>query len=334
MPGTLRHGASQPPCGAELHGSCVRICTLMALERRLPAPARSRVYSCAWIPNMDKANPSDACPDSVGTHAPRQYICLAARLAFHQKRKRNASPAHRRPRRTHPQRPLDEPTARRFALAGALLGRRTRLSARSRRAISRRGGAPYSSRPHLPVLLHQSRAPRRERAPCERWDPRVRGNVQKLTPAEVAARSAVRPPATRLRVPACESPEGTVSFTDRVFGRQRQTLALDCGDFLIRRSDGVFAYQLAVVVDDAAMGVNEIVRGCDLLSSTPRQIYLQRLLGYDEPRYGHIPLLLAPDGRRLAKRDHDLRYGRASPALRYGRASSGMGRPSGRNYPR
>ena len=57
------------------------------------------------------------------------------------------------------------------------------------------------------------------------------------------------------------------------------------------------------------MGVNEIVRGCDLLSSTPRQIYLQRLLGYDEPRYGHIPLLLAPDGRRLAKRDHDLDMG-------------------------
>lgn len=135
------------------------------------------------------------------------------------------------------------------------------------------------------------------------------GTCRNLTPAEVATRSAVRPPATRLRVPVCESPEGTISFTDRVFGRQRQTLALECGDFLIRRSDGVFAYQLAVVVDDAAMGVNEIVRGCDLLSSTPRQIYLQRLLGYDEPRYGHIPLLLAPDGRRLAKRDHDLDMG-------------------------
>lgn len=135
------------------------------------------------------------------------------------------------------------------------------------------------------------------------------GTCRNLTPAEVAARSAVRPPATRLRVPVRESPEGTISFTDRVFGRQRQTLALECGDFLIRRSDGVFAYQLAVVVDDAAMGVNEIVRGCDLLSSTPRQIYLQRLLGYDEPRYGHIPLLLAPDGRRLAKRDHDLDMG-------------------------
>ena len=144
-------------------------------------------------------------PDSVGTHAPRQYICLAARLAFHQERKRNASPAHRRPRRTHPQRPLDEPTARRFALAGALLGRRARLSARSRRAISQRGGAPYCSRPHLPVLLHQSRAPRRERAACERWDPCVRGNVQKSHPCgscrpkrRKAARNA--PPSSRVRI--------------------------------------------------------------------------------------------------------------------------------------
>ncbi len=196
-----------PLVDAELHGSCVRICTLMALERRLPAPARSRVYSCAWIPNMDKANPSDASPDSVGTHAPRQYICLAARLAFHQKRKRNASPAHRRPRRTHPQRPLDEPTARRFALAGALLGRRTRLSARSRRAISRRGGAPYSSRPATyPCFctraeLHAASAPH-----ASDGTPVYAGTWETFTPAEVAARSAVRPPATRLRVPACESP--------------------------------------------------------------------------------------------------------------------------------
>ena len=74
-------------------------------------------------------------------------------------------------------------------------------------------------------------------------------------------------------------------------------------------SDGVFAYQLAVVVDDALMGVNQVVRGRDLLSSTPRQIYLYRLLGFPEPSFGHIPLLLAPDGTRLSKRDRALDLG-------------------------
>lgn len=77
----------------------------------------------------------------------------------------------------------------------------------------------------------------------------------------------------------------------------------------MRRSDGVFAYQLAVVVDDAAMGVTEIIRGCDLLGSTPRQIYLQHLLGLPTPHYAHIPLLMSPDGRRLSKRDRDLDLG-------------------------
>ena len=77
----------------------------------------------------------------------------------------------------------------------------------------------------------------------------------------------------------------------------------------MRRSDGVYAYQLAVVVDDTAMGVNQVVRGSDLLSSTPRQIYLQRLLGLPQPEYGHVPLLLSADGRRLAKRDRDQELG-------------------------
>ncbi len=135
------------------------------------------------------------------------------------------------------------------------------------------------------------------------------GTCRGLTPAEVAERSKRRPPATRLIVPQEDEPNGIITFTDRVYGAQQQVLARDCGDFLIRRSDGVFAYQLAVVVDDAAMGVTEIVRGSDLLASTPRQIYLQWLLGYAEPTYAHIPLLIAPDGRRLAKRDHDLDMG-------------------------
>ena len=79
----------------------------------------------------------------------------------------------------------------------------------------------------------------------------------------------------------------------------------DCGDFYLRRADGVFAYQLAVVVDDARMGVTEVVRGSDLLSSTARQLYLYRLLGLQAPTFAHCPLLLAPDGRRLSKRDGD-----------------------------
>ena len=88
-------------------------------------------------------------------------------------------------------------------------------------------------------------------------------------------------------------------------GPHTENLLRDCGDFYLRRADGVFAYQLAVVVDDARMGVTEVVRGADLLSSTARQLYLYRLLGLKAPRFAHCPLLLAPDGRRLSKRDGD-----------------------------
>lgn len=102
---------------------------------------------------------------------------------------------------------------------------------------------------------------------------------------------------------------GVMHFEDRTYGPQREVLAKECGDFLVRRSDGVYAYQLAVVVDDADMGVNEVVRGCDLLGSTARQMYLQDLLGYAHPSYAHVPLLVAPDGRRLSKRDRDCDMG-------------------------
>ena len=84
-----------------------------------------------------------------------------------------------------------------------------------------------------------------------------------------------------------------------------QNLAAECGDFILRRSDGVYAYQLAVVVDDAFQGVTQVVRGSDLLDSAPRQLWLQEELGLPHPEYGHVPLLLSPDGRRLAKRDRD-----------------------------
>ena len=135
------------------------------------------------------------------------------------------------------------------------------------------------------------------------------GTCRGLSPEEVERRRAQRPPATRLRVPADGDPTGTISFDDLVCGRHEESLARECGDFLVRRSDGVVAYQLAVVVDDALMGVNQVVRGNDLLGSTARQIYLQRLLGYDQPAYAHVPLLVAADGRRLSKRDLDLDLG-------------------------
>ena len=122
-----------------------------------------------------------------------------------------------------------------------------------------------------------------------------------LSPEEQAEKAALRAPAIRLRVP-----EEDISFTDGLFGEQVENLARDCGDFILRRSDGLYGYQLAVVVDDALQGVTEVVRGRDILSATPRQLYLQRLLGYERPDYVHIPLLVDAQGRRLAKRDKDL----------------------------
>lgn len=108
----------------------------------------------------------------------------------------------------------------------------------------------------------------------------------------------------RLRVP-----DEAITFTDGICGERSENLERECGDFVLCRADGVYAYQLAVVVDDARMGVTEIVRGRDLLSSAPRQLYLYRLLGLTPPHYLHIPLLCAPDGRRLSKRDQDLDMG-------------------------
>ena len=143
--------------------------------------------------------------------------------------------------------------------------------------------------------LHASSAPHRE-------DGQVvyAGTCRRLTAAEIAEKSRNRAPALRLI-----TPEERWGFTDGHMGRYEGNLAADCGDFLLRRSDGMFAYQLAVVVDDAAMGVTEVVRGADLLSSTARQLYLYRLLGLPAPKFAHCPLLLAPDGRRLSKRDGD-----------------------------
>ena len=130
------------------------------------------------------------------------------------------------------------------------------------------------------------------------------GICRDLTQEERAAKAAVKPPLWRLRVP-----DETLSFTDGHYDVYRENLASECGDFILRRADGVFAYQLAVVADDIAAGVTQVVRGRDLLSSTPRQLYLYRLLGAPAPAYYHVPLLTAADGRRLSKRDRDLDLG-------------------------
>ncbi|MBR5301547.1 MAG: tRNA glutamyl-Q(34) synthetase GluQRS [Clostridia bacterium] len=122
-----------------------------------------------------------------------------------------------------------------------------------------------------------------------------------LTTDEIAERRKTRSPAMRLRVP-----DETISFEDGLFGTISENLETGSGDYIIRRSDGLFGYQLAVVIDDALSGVNEIVRGRDILFSTPRQMHLQRTLGFDTPCYTHIPLLMDANGRRLAKRDKDL----------------------------
>ena len=110
-------------------------------------------------------------------------------------------------------------------------------------------------------------------------------------------RAMKRPPALRMRVP-----DEVIAYDDGALGPVAQQLARDVGDFVLRRGDGVFAYQLAVVVDDAAMGITDVVRGADLVGSTPRQIALARALGIASPRYVHVPLVVGPDGARLEKR--------------------------------
>lgn len=99
---------------------------------------------------------------------------------------------------------------------------------------------------------------------------------------------------------------GTISFQDTVCGPQEVDLAGECGDFILRRADGAWAYQLAVVVDDATMGVTEVVRGNDLLLSAAQQLYLYDLLGFPAPEFIHVPLICNTEGRRLSKRDNSL----------------------------
>ena len=110
-----------------------------------------------------------------------------------------------------------------------------------------------------------------------------------------------KPAATRLIVP-----DSDISFVDGHYGAQSVNLAHHVGDFIIRRKDGAWAYQLAVVIDDALMGVTEVVRGCDLLLSSPQQMYVAQLLGFTSPQFIHLPLLCNAQGQRLSKRDGGL----------------------------
>ena len=122
---------------------------------------------------------------------------------------------------------------------------------------------------------------------------KVLGEAEKNTPATI-----------RLMVP-----DETITFCDGHYGEQQVNLAKHCGDYILRRRDGAWAYQLAVVVDDALMGVTEVVRGRDLLLSTPQQLHLYRTLGFPEPHFCHHPLLINEKGQRLCKRDLSMDIG-------------------------
>lgn len=115
---------------------------------------------------------------------------------------------------------------------------------------------------------------------------------------------SLTPHATRLWVP-----DKPVEFDDRLYGKQSVNLARECGDFVVKRADGAWSYQLAVVIDDALMGVNEVVRGNDLLQSAAQQIYLGKLLGFAPPAYFHVPLVCNEQGQRLSKRDRSMSAG-------------------------
>ncbi len=143
----------------------------------------------------------------------------------------------------------------------------------------------------------------------------TRGSLNLVNAPHASDGHPIHPAACRLRseeerqkmkgAPAwrLEAPDLTIRFVDGVYGEYAENLKDGCGDFVLRRADGVFVYQLAVVVDDGAAGVTQVVRGCDLLSSTPRQLYLCRLLGLPEPSYWHVPMLTDVEGRKLSKRD-------------------------------
>jgi glutamyl-tRNA synthetase len=131
--------------------------------------------------------------------------------------------------------------------------------------------------------------------------PRYPGTCANLTHAQREERRRVRAPSLRLRVP-----QGSLAFHDQLLGGQAFDTQQLVGDFVLRRGDGLFAYQLAVVVDDGSMGITQVLRGADLLPSTARQILLHHLLGQPQPRWAHVPLVIGKNGERLSKRDRSL----------------------------
>lgn len=134
---------------------------------------------------------------------------------------------------------------------------------------------------------------------------RYSGVCRKLSPQQVQTKMKIRRPALRMKAES-----QAIVFTDRIQGQIVQNPALTCGDFIVQRTDGVIAYQLAVAVDDGLMEISEVVRGLDLLASTPRQLLIMQCLNLPQPSYAHIPLLVNEQGQRLSKRDRamDLEY--------------------------
>jgi glutamyl-Q tRNA(Asp) synthetase len=182
--------------------------------------------------------------------------------------------------------------------------------------------ALYGLTPDGPVAVQSRRAALYEAAietlrgknlvyPCACTRSKLARIASAPLPGDAADSGPAYPGTCRGGLPAGRSPRslrfrvspGEVSFDDAVLGRQTQDVAHDVGDFVVRRADGPFAYQLAVVVDDAEQGVTQVVRGADLLSSTPRQIALARALDLDIPSYAHLPLVVGPHGAKLGKRD-------------------------------
>lgn len=143
-------------------------------------------------------------------------------------------------------------------------------------------------------------------------------------PSSPLSRHNDEPFSCRLNVAACLSP-CVVEFDDRIRGRQHHDVASDTGDFVLRRRDGLHAYQLAVVVDDALQGVTDIVRGADLLDNTARQIVLQNALGYGSPRYAHLPVVLNASGQKLSKRSGATRIEQGDPGTSLVKALSHLG---------